>query len=161
MTTRHIKICACEKQLFRVGRMSLRVCECMQVVKQRIWFCYNVKTCSSCVFDFNNSEMWSSSQSNNTAPCELNYYQSIASHGVIRPRLAKKVYFSLLFAHFLLVHMIKRISKEFSFHTMYYETRWVFYIPSPEAWGYKTHNSFHNTSYGIKIHLRSYICLYN
>ena len=30
---------------------------------------------------------------------------------------------------------------------MYYETRCVFYIPSPEAWGYKTHNSFHDTSY--------------
>ena len=29
------------------------------------------------------------------------------------------------------------------------------YIPSPEARGYKTHNSFHNTSYGMKIHLRS------
>ena len=26
-----------------------------------------------------------------------------------------------------------------------------------EARGYKTHNSFHNTSYGMKIHLRSYI----
>ena len=53
--------------------------------------------------------------------------------------------------------MIKRISNEFSFHTMYYETRCVLYIPSPEARGYKTHYSFHNTSYGMKIHLRSYI----
>ena len=74
-----------------------------------------------------------------------------------------KVYFILLFAHFVLVHVIKRISNEFSFHTMYYETRCVLYIPSPEARGYKTHNSFHNTSYGMKIHLRSYmyycICL--
>ena len=84
-------------------------------------------------------------------------YQGIASHGVIRPRFAEKVYFILLFAHFVLVHVIKRISNEFSFHTMYYETRCVFYIPSPEARGYKTHNSFHNTSYGMKIHLRSYI----
>ena len=84
-------------------------------------------------------------------------YQSVASHGVIRPRFAEKVYFILLFAHFVLVHVIKRISNEFSFHTMYYETRCVFYIPSPEARGYKTHNSFHNTSYGMKIHLRSYI----
>ena len=57
----------------------------------------------------------------------------------------------------MLVHVIKRISNEFSFHTMYYETRCVFYIPSPEARGYKTHSSFHNTSYGMKIHLRSYI----
>ena len=52
---------------------------------------------------------------------------------------------------------------------MYYETSCVFYIPEqtscvfyipepePEARGYKTHNSFHNTSYGMKIHLRSYI----
>ena len=39
---------------------------------------------------------------------------------------------------------------------MYYETRCVFYIPSPEARGYKTHNSFHNSSYEMKIHLRSY-----
>ena len=83
--------------------------------------------------------------------------QSVASYGVIRPRFAEKVYFILLFAHFVLVHVIKRISNEFSFHTMYYETRCVFYIPSPEARGYKTHNSFHNTSYGMKIHLRSYI----
>ena len=50
-----------------------------------------------------------------------------------------------------------RISNEFSFHTMYYETRCVFYIPSPEARGYKTHNSFHNTSYGMKIHLRFFL----
>ena len=84
-------------------------------------------------------------------------YQSVASHGVIRPWFAERVYFILLFAHFVLVHVIKRISNEFSFHTMYYETRCVFYIPSPEARGYKTHNSFHNTSYGMKIHLRSYI----
>ena len=70
------------------------------------------------------------------------------------------VYFILLFAHFVLVHVIKRISNEFPFHTMYYETRCVFYIPSPEARGYKTYNSFHNTSYGMKIHLRSYIYHY-
>ena len=84
-------------------------------------------------------------------------YQSVASHGVIRSWFAEKVYFILLFANFVLVHVIKRISNEFSFHTMYYETRCVFYIPSPEARGYETHNSFHNTSYGMKIHLRSYI----
>ena len=86
-------------------------------------------------------------------------YQSVAIHGVNRPQFAEKVYryFILLFAHFVLVRVIKRISNEFSFHTMYYETRCVFYIPSPEARGYKTHNSFHNTSYGMKIHLRSYI----
>ena len=83
--------------------------------------------------------------------------QRVASNGVIRPRFAEKVYFILLFAHFVLVHVIKRISNEFSFHTMYYETRCVYYIPSPEARGYKTHNSFHNTSYGMKIHLRSYM----
>ena len=40
---------------------------------------------------------------------------------------------------------------------MYYETCCVFYILSPEARGYKTHNSFQNTSYGVKIHLRSYM----
>ena len=109
-----------------------------------------------CIFDFNNSEMWSSLHSNNAASCEL-VYQRVASYGVIRPRFAEIVYFFLLFAHFMLVHVIKRISNEFSFHTMYYETCCVFYIPSPEARGYKTHNSFHNTSYGMKIHLRSYI----
>ena len=84
-------------------------------------------------------------------------YQAVASHGVNRPRFAENVYFILLFAHIVLVHVIKRISNEFSFHTIYYETRCVFYIPSPEARGYKTHNSFHNTSYGMKIHLRSYM----
>ena len=118
---------------------------------------------------------------NNAASCEL-VYQSVASYGVIRPQFAEKVYFFLLFAHFALVHVIKRISNEFSFHTMYFETR-VFYIPSPEARDIrekgrdltqsydkspytnrnvkrqsdKTHNEFHNTRYGMKIHLRSYI----
>ena len=86
-------------------------------------------------------------------------YQGVASHGVIRPRFAENVNF-ILFAHFVLVHVIKRISNEFSFHTMYYETRCVFYIPSPEARGYKKHNSFHNKSYGMKIHLRSYMYIY-
>ena len=76
------------------------------------------------VFDFKNSEMWSSSDSNNAAPCRT-CYQSVASHGVIRPRFAEKVYFILLFAHFMLVHVIKRISNEFSFHTMYYTTRFI------------------------------------
>ena len=74
----------------------------------------------------------------------LTCYQSVASHGVIRPRFAGKVYFILLFAHFVLVHVIKRISNEFSFNTMYYGTRSVFYIPSPETRAYKTHNSFGN-----------------
>ena len=50
-----------------------------------------------------------------------------------------------------------RISNEFSFHTMYYETSCVFYIPEPLARGYKTHNEFHNTSYGMKIHLRFFL----
>ena len=50
-----------------------------------------------------------------------------------------------------------RISNEFSFHTMYYETSCVFYIPEPLARGYKTHNEFHNISYGMKIHLRFFL----
>ena len=50
-----------------------------------------------------------------------------------------------------------RISNEFSFHTMYYETSCVFYIPEPLARGYNTHNEFHNTSYGMKIHLRFFL----
>ena len=50
-----------------------------------------------------------------------------------------------------------KISNEFSFHTMYYETSCVFYIPEPLARGYKTHNEFHNTSYGMKIHLRFFL----
>ena len=33
---------------------------------------------------------------------------------------------------------IDRISNEFSFHTMYYETSCVFYIPEPLERGYKT-----------------------
>ena len=52
--------------------------------------------------------------------------------------------------------MIYRISNEFSFHTMYYETSCVFYIPEPLARGYKTHE-FHDTSYGMKIHLRFFL----
>ena len=40
---------------------------------------------------------------------------------------------------------------------MYYETSCVFYIPEPLARGYKTHNKFHNTSYGMKIHSRSFL----
>ena len=43
---------------------------------------------------------------------------------------------------------------------MYYETRRVLNIPSPEAQGYKTHDSFHYTSFGMKIHLRSFIYVY-
>ena len=54
-------------------------------------------------------------------------------------------------------HNLYRISNEFSFHTMYYETSCVFYIPEPLARGYKTHNEFHNTSYGMKIHLRFFL----
>ena len=50
-----------------------------------------------------------------------------------------------------------RISNEFSFHTMYYKTSCVFYIPEPLARGYKTHNEFHNTLYGMKIHLRFFL----
>ena len=50
-----------------------------------------------------------------------------------------------------------RISNEFSFHTTYYETSCVFYIPEHLASGYKTHNEFHNTSYGMKIHLRFFL----
>ena len=57
------------------------------------------------------------------------------------------------------VHVIKRISNEFSFHRMYYETHFVLYIPSPEALGYKTHDLFHNASYVMKIHMRSYISM--
>ena len=47
-----------------------------------------------------------------------------------------------------------RISNEFSFHTMYYETSCVFYITEPQARAYKTHHKFYNTWYGMKIHLR-------
>ena len=35
--------------------------------------------------------------------------------------------------------------------------RVVFYIPEPLARGYKTHNEVHNTSYGIKIHLKFFL----
>ena len=50
-----------------------------------------------------------------------------------------------------------RISNEFSFLTMYYKMSCVFYIPVPLARGYKTHNEFHNTLYGIKIYLRFFL----
>ena len=72
------------------------------------------------------------------------------------PIRGKNLFYVVIFS-FELVHVIKRISNEFSFHMMYYETHCVFYISLPEARGYKTHNSFHNKSYGMKIHLRSYI----
>ena len=45
----------------------------------------------------------------------------------------------------------------FSFHTMYCETSCVLYIPEPLAREYKTHNEFHNTMYGMKIHLRFFL----
>ena len=32
-----------------------------------------------------------------------------------------------------------------------YDTRWVFYIPSPNARGYKTHNSFHKHRMKLKL----------
>ena len=52
---------------------------------------------------------------------------------------------------------IYRISNEFSFYMMYYETSCVFNIPKPLSRGYKTHNEFHNTSYGMKILLRFFL----
>ena len=49
---------------------------------------------------------------------------------------------------------------DYETHCVFYlpshETCCVFYLPSPEAQGYKTHE-FHNTSYGMKIHLIFYI----
>ena len=39
--------------------------------------------------------------------------------------------------------MIERIWNEFSFHTVFMKLVVCFYIPSPKARGYKTHNSFH------------------
>ena len=61
--------------------------------------------------------------------------------------------------HFLrMLHILLcRISNEFSFHTMYYETSCVFHIPEHLASGYKTHNKFHNAWYGMKIHLRFFL----
>ena len=38
-----------------------------------------------------------------------------------------------------------------------HEMSFVFYIPSPEARRYKTHNLFHYTLYGMKIHLRFFM----
>ena len=55
------------------------------------------------------------------------------------------------------VAYIYRISNEFLFHTKYYETSCVFYIPEPLARGYKAHNDFHYISYGMKIHLRFFL----
>ena len=157
MTTRYITICACEKQLFCVSEeYHCAFVNVRKLSNSDFAFAIISKHALLGLFVFNNSKIWSSSHSNNATSCEL-VYQSVASYGVIRPRFAEKVYFILLFAHFVLVHVIKRISNWFLFHTMYYETRCVFYIPSPEARGYKTHYSFHNTSYGMKIHLRSYI----
>ena len=51
------------------------------------------------IFDFNNSEMCSSSHSNNTASCEL-VYQSVASYGVIRPPIRGKGLFLLVICSF-------------------------------------------------------------
>ena len=45
----------------------------------------------------------------------------------------------------------------FLFDTMNYETSCVFSIPEPLARGYKTHNNFHNSLYGMKIHLRFFL----
>ena len=42
---------------------------------------------------------------------------------------------------------------------MYYETSYMFYIPEHLAREYKTHNEFHNSSYGMKIHLRFFLSL--
>ena len=49
-----------------------------------------------------------------------------------------------------------RISSEFSFHTMYNETSFVFHIPSLWQGGYNTHE-FHNILFGMKIHLRFFL----
>ena len=75
----------------------------------------------------------------------------LTGHDVIRPDSRKKsISCSYLLISCLFVHVLKRNSYEFSFHTMCYET-----------WGYKTHNSFHNTSYGMKIHFRHYMYVIN
>ena len=70
---------------------------------------------------------------------------NISTHLKVSLNLLQRIYYKY------------RISNEFSFHTMYYETSCVFYIPEPLARGYKTHNEFHNTSYGMKIHLRFFL----
>ena len=66
-------------------------------------------------------------------------------------------FFTVTISYFSYLLHKYRISNEFSFHTMYYETSCVFYIPEPLARGYKAHNEFHNTSYGMKIHLRFFL----
>ena len=38
-----------------------------------------------------------------------------------------------------------------------FDSTGVFYIPEPLVRGYKTHNEFYNSSYGMKIHLRFFL----
>ena len=77
--------------------------------------------------------------------------QSVIANTASSLPIRGKSLFHVIIALCMLVHVIKRISNEFSFHTSC-----VFYIPEPLARGYNAHNKFHNTSYGMKIHLRSY-----
>ena len=51
------------------------------------------------------------------------------------------------------------IGSQMNFHSIRCIMKRVvcFYIPEPLARGYKTHNEFHNTSYGMKIHLRFFL----
>ena len=98
-------------------------------------------------FIFNNSEICSYPQSNYAAPCEL--VLNLHDSNIIRSRRHSfwfKEKLKSISCSNLLILWLKRISNEFSFHTMYYETHCqrLRYIK-------------HTTRHWMKTHLRSYI----
>ena len=162
MTTRYITICACEKQLFRVGRISLRVPECTQVVKQRI--CYMLFHQNMLFLVFLILTIVKSDLLHIVITLHRGNLLSKRSKPRRHPsRIRGKSLFHLVICSFRVSSCDK---KNLKWIFIPYDVLWnslcVLY-PLARGSGYKTHNSFHNTSYGMKIHLRSYIydCCYS
>ena len=109
--------------LFRVGKISLRICEYTQWIKWRNCSQYYIKTRSVWCF-------WFSTTMKGALLCTVImlhhadlFPKRNSNHGVIRSDSRKKSFSCSYLLISCLVHVIKRISNEFSFHTMYYEIR--------------------------------------
>ena len=137
--------CACKRRLFRVENISLRIHEYKHGIKRRIDFCYYFIISLLGVFLFSATMNCSPLRSVITL-CHANSFSKRSSD-----TFAQKVDFMYLGAYFVKFHVILEDIQR------WHSSRCVFYIPSQEAQRYKTRDSFHNTSCGMTIHLRSFI----
>ena len=116
------------------------------------------------VFDiFKNSEICSFPHSNYAAPWEL-VFNAWQYHNQVTVSSTTDLRKSLLHVVIWLFRVSSCDKKNLKWIFIPYNVLWnklCFLYPwasgEPLARGYKTHNTFHNTSYGMKIHLRSYI----